>query len=91
MSCNEKYQLEEGNTGGPSIGWNFAQRVIVDELPDVFLDGCPHTSVKAVYAPTKAGMSLADLEYVVFYDKPLMKLKGSLIVFTSGSAVTPFI
>ena len=46
----EKYQLEEGNIGGPSIGWDFAQRVIVDKLPDVFLDGCPHT-VEAIHAP----------------------------------------
>ena len=43
----EKHQLEEGNIRGPDIGWDFIQRVIVDELPDVFLDGCPHT-VEAV-------------------------------------------
>jgi len=46
----EKHQLEEGNIRGPSIGWDFAQRVIVDELSDVFLDRCPQ-AVKAIHAP----------------------------------------
>jgi hypothetical protein len=46
----EKYQLEEGNICGPGIGWNFAQRVIVDKLSDVFLDGCPQ-AVETIHAP----------------------------------------
>jgi len=46
----EKHQLEEGNICGPGIGWDFSQRVIVDELPDVFLDGRPQ-AVEAIHAP----------------------------------------
>jgi len=46
----EKYQLEEGNIGGPGIGGDLAQGVIVDELPDVFFDRCPQ-AVEAIYAP----------------------------------------
>jgi len=46
----EKHQLEEGNIRSPGIGWDFAQRVIVDELPDVFLDSCPQ-AVETIHAP----------------------------------------
>ena len=46
----EKHQLEEGNIRGPGIGWDFAQRVIVDELPDVFLDRCPQ-AVETIHVP----------------------------------------
>jgi hypothetical protein len=46
----EKHQLEEGNICSPSIGGDLAQGVIVDELPNVFLDGRPQ-AVETIHAP----------------------------------------
>lgn len=46
------------------------------------------------YCLEQGGITLADLKYFVFYDKPLVKferLLGALVVFTSGTAIAPFI
>lgn len=63
----EKYQLEEGNIGGPSMGGNFTQRVIVDKLPDVFLDSCPQ-AVESIHAQELSQLHLLGLKEAEFLE-----------------------
>jgi hypothetical protein len=72
----EQQKLKEGDVGCPTRRGNLAQRVIVEELADVFFDGRPRI-VEKIHAP-RTDFQVGDENMI---DMPLVFEKGQLPCF----------